>query len=282
MCGGWIQGGNAGQALRLFSAQLAIIQFPFMFGIRPKLPVSEEDRLWVDSGFDRLSRMLGRERMLQARVVLPDSEHFPDPYDKTPATAEKMFSRICEYLKVDRGRIDLEFFPDEAEELGKLLPYWANGQGGCAGLYVHPDSTENMCVALRQSQMEDPLSLVAVIAHELGHVILLGHRLLDPNTKDMEPMTDLLTVFLGFGIFNGNCSGRFQQWNRDGKQGWSMRRLGYLPEQVHGYALARFAYERGEHRPDWANCLSTNLRSYFKKSLDWLEFQKNRASAPIN
>jgi len=25
---------------------------------------------------------LGRERMLQTRVVLPDAEHFPDPYDK--------------------------------------------------------------------------------------------------------------------------------------------------------------------------------------------------------
>ena len=43
-------------------------------------------------------------------------------------------------------------------------------------------------------------------------------------------MTDLLTVFLGFGIFNANCAARLTKWQNDRKQGWSMQRLGYLPE----------------------------------------------------
>jgi hypothetical protein len=255
---------------------------PFMFGIRPKLPVSEEDRAWVENGFDRLSRMLGRRRMLDARVILPDAEHFPDPFDKTSAAAEKMFGRICDYMKVDRGRLEFEIFADETHELRNLLPYWSGGRGGCAGLYQHPeDGNSKMVVAVRQSHLEDPLTLVAVLAHELGHVILLGDGLINQSAKDMEPMTDLLTVFLGFGIFNGNCSGRFQQWQSDTKQGWSMQRLGYLPEEVYGYALARFAQERGEHRPDWIRHLSTNLRSYFKRSAEWLRAERNRLRAPV-
>jgi hypothetical protein len=254
-----------------------------MFSFSPKLPISEEDRLWVDNGFHRLSRVLGRQRVLQTRVILPDAEHFPDPYDKSEAAAEKMFCRICDYMQVDRSQIELEIFPDETSELSHLMPYWRGGKGSsCAGLYMHPeDEAKKMVVAMRHSNMEDPLTAVATLAHELGHVILLGGGRIDRNAKDMEPLTDLLTVYLGFGIFNANCAARFRQWQNDRKQGWSMQRLGYLPEEIYGYALARFAHERQERNPKWARHLSTNVRSYFKQSAEWLEKQERLNKQPI-
>ena len=129
--------------------------------------------------------------------------------------------------------------------------------------------------------MEDPLTVVATLAHELGHVILLGGGLIDRSAKDMEPLTDLLTVYLGFGIFTANCSGRFRQWQTETNQGWSMQRLGYLPEEVYGYALARFAHQRGERSPKWTRHLSTNLRSYFRKSAAWLEYEDRIKKQPI-
>jgi predicted Zn-dependent protease len=58
--------------------------------------------------------------------------------------------------------------------------------------------------------MKDPMKLVAVIAHELGHVILLRSELVDREEADMEPLNDLLTVFLGQGIRQqrkGTCKG---------------------------------------------------------------------------
>lgn len=36
-----------------------------MLGFSPKLPVSIEERLWVDEGFVRLETMLGRKRLLE-------------------------------------------------------------------------------------------------------------------------------------------------------------------------------------------------------------------------
>ncbi|HEY6305805.1 MAG TPA: hypothetical protein VI488_05010 [Candidatus Angelobacter sp.] len=265
-----------------------------MLGFSPKLPVTEEDRRWADEGFLRLEKLLGRRRMLEANQVLPDAEHFPDPYDKTPAAAEVLFERVCSYMRVDRSRIELEVFADETDELREILPYWRGGTGGCAGLYTHDapgpgsDTTENgpreaagMVVALRSSQLKDPLTLVATMAHELGHVILLGGGLMDPKTPDHEPMTDLLTVFLGLGIFTANSAGRFKQYQDERRQGWSMQRLGYLPEEVFGYALARFAHKREEEKPAWAAHLSTNVRSYYKRSRAWLQKNDGHAfSAP--
>ena len=112
-------------------------------------------------------------------------------------------------MGVDRNTVPLEIFPDEIDELRDLLPVWSSDRGPqAAGLYLHAHSRKRsdenehrMVVALRSTVMRDPLSLVAVAAHELGHVILLGGKLMNADTGDHEPMTDLLTVFLGLGIF---------------------------------------------------------------------------------
>jgi hypothetical protein len=247
-----------------------------MLGFAPKLPVTEQQRQWVDEGFRRLEKMLGHRRMIDAAVVLPTAEHFPDPFDRTPAAAGKLFERVCAYMRVDRRSIELEIFADETEQLREILPHWRDNSNRCAGLYINDQSEagnhdeKRMLVAVRSTQLRDPLSLVATVAHELGHVILLGGGLMSPNTPDHEPMTDLLTVFLGLGVFTANSAGRFTQFQDNRGQGWSMQRLGYLPEEVYGYALARFARERSEKKPAWMKHLSSNVRSDFKRSCDWL------------
>jgi hypothetical protein len=92
----------------------------------------------------------------------------------------------------------------------------------------------------------------------------------------MEPLTDLVTVFLGFGVFNANAAFQFKQYTNSDSQGWSTQRLGYLSEEMFGYSLARFAFERGELNPDWASYLSTNVSVYFKRSLAWLKTNGTR------
>jgi hypothetical protein len=252
-----------------------------MLGLPLKLPISDQERRWVDEGFRRLEKMLGRRRMLDAQVILPTLEYFPDPYDNNPEAAEKLLQRVCGYMRVTRSRIEFEIFPDETEELREILPSWSDSSGKfTAGLYV-PDERkdgdmqggsepEGSVVAIRSTLLKDPLSLVATVAHELGHVILLGVGLRLRKTEDHEPMTDLLTVFLGLGVFTANSAGRFKQYQDVRSQGWSMQRLGYLTEQIYGYALARFAMERGEDKPEWTKHLSTNVRAYFKRSRAWL------------
>ena len=138
-----------------------------------------------------------------------------------------------------------------------------------------------MLVAIRGTQRQDPLALVATVAHELNHLILLGGGLMKTEASDHEPMMDLLTVFLGLGIFTANSAGRFRQYQDDRRQGWSKQRLGYLPEEVYGYSLARFARERGEDRPEWTKHLATNVLAYFKRSRAWLEKNTPPMISPI-
>jgi len=125
-----------------------------MFGFSSKLPVTDEQRQWVDEGFSRPEQMLGRRRMLEAVVILPTAEYFPDPYDKSQAAGERLFQRVCTYMRVDRSDIEFQIFPDETE----ILPYWYGNSGGCAGFYSRDGTADEtrMLVAVRSTQLKDP------------------------------------------------------------------------------------------------------------------------------
>src|SRR5579884_3237855 len=144
-----------------------------MFGFRPKLPIAEEQRRWIDDSFLRLSRILGHDRMLRAQVILPAPEYFPDRYDGTEATLDDLFRRVCDYMGVERRRIDLEIFDDHSERLREFLPVWHSEAGGAAGFYTHDEDRSRAVIAIKCEKLRDPLALVATLAHELGHVILL-------------------------------------------------------------------------------------------------------------
>jgi len=223
----------------------------------------------VDSSFLRLGKLLGVQRLLEATVVLPTPEHFPDPYDGSEAALRKMFERVATRMHVAPGDVDVGLFFCEEDVTRSLVPFSSGSNSGAAGLYHH-DPTKRPRISIDQALLKEPEKLVAVLCHELGHIILLRPGLVRHEDQNLEPLNDLLTVFLGFGVFTANSAFRFRQYSDYSTQGWSASRLGYLSEQQLGYALARFAYEREEKKPVWARFLATNVAGYLRRSAAWL------------
>ena len=241
-----------------------------VFGLaKPKLPITEEQRDWIDRSFVRLGSLVGAHRLFEAELMLPTPEHFPDRYDRSEAALQRMFHRIAARMHVNPAEVKVTLFASEDDLTNSLVPFYSSRGSGAAGLYHHDPSSKQR-ISIDEFQMKDPMTLVAVIAHELGHVILLRRELVDREEADMEPLNDLLTVFLGFGIFTANAAFRFEQHQDGRSQGCSARRLGYLSEEQFGYALARFAYEREDAKPKWPSFLSTNIKSFMKRSGAWL------------
>jgi len=118
------------------------------------------------------------------------------------------------------------------------------------------------------------MALVATIAHELGHVLLLGNGRIPADRKDHEPLTDLLTVFFGLGIFSANAVFEYSREVRGEYAYASTSRLGYLTEPMFGYGLARYAWLRGEADPRWARYVDTNPRTFLKRGLRYLASHK--------
>lgn len=146
---------------------------------------------------------------------------------------------------------------------------------------ARPDITASATAAQSSaSATTRPLArwaLVATIAHELGHVLLLGDGRISAEQEDHEPLTDLLTIFFGLGIFSANAAFEYSREVRGGYGYASTSRLGYLTEPMYGYGLARYAWIRGEMDPGWARYVDTNPRTFLKRGLRYL-VQANRSS----
>lgn len=234
-------------------------------------PLNEEQKTWLEQAFQWLLNEFGTECFLNHKLVLPEPASFPDKYQGTEEDVVKVVQRVCAYMDLNPDAIEVVFLFDHDDTAAKHR----TGQteySGAAGLYFNKTSAdERKKIAINMSQFKNPTSLVATIAHELGHVILLGSGKLSRENQTHEYVTDLLTVFFGLGIFTANSAFQFSQWQDHSHQGWSVSRMGYLPEEEFAYALAAYAWMRGDTNPKWSGHLAVNVRHLFNQSLNYLK-----------
>ena len=246
-----------------------------MFGwLKPKSPLDDQARAWVDQRFQWLRQTFGDEPFNRP-VVTPTDEFFPGHYRDSQEDAERLFDRVCDYMHVDRSRLELVFYRDDAADdvasgfdpsLQREYAIGAFDQG-----------ESSIRIWLEETRLDEADSVVATLSHELGHVHLLADGHCDPSVEDHEPLTDLLTVFFGLGIFSANSAVRETSWSFGGWSGWSATRQGYLSMPEYAYALAVYADARGEERPDWSRHLRKNVRTLMMVELDSIRSGSNES-----
>jgi hypothetical protein len=227
-------------------------------------PVEERERTWIQDNMEWFRGEFGDGPLL-GPVFVPTREYFPPPYPDSDDDARALVTRVGGYMGV-QPEVEVEFRDDldHARKLGRLMP-GASKTSGAAGQYTAAGGGRCV-VAIDRANSGNPMALLAVIAHELGHVRLLGENRISGGRPDSEPLTDLLTVYLGMGIFTANAAFDFSQ----GPRNWRTQRIGYLTEPMFGYALACYAARRQERHPPWVKYLDTNPRVYMKHGLRYL------------
>lgn len=234
----------------------------------PKCPVGPDLRAWTEESMAWLTSEFGRE-VLNRAPVLPTTEFFPGPYAGSGADIRKLVTQLCGYLDVPPDRLTIDIQPDDGED-DMVAELRLNRRSRFAAGHYRRENGRPV-IAVDERLATRPVSLVATIAHELGHVRLLDEQRINADRHDQEQLTDLLTVHFGLGIFNANAAFEFTQHDASSRHlHWSYARLGYLTEQMFGYALACYAYMRGEAKPAWARYLDTNPRTYMKQSLRYM------------
>lgn len=250
---------------------LVIVSYPhawpesLMFGLfTPSCPLPTAEKTWVESRMLWFAERFGINRIRDARVILPTDEFFPDPYTADYPSVRLCLDRICGYMNVDPRVIALNILPDEA------MP-------NAAGWY-QMRARANICIA--ESQLGDPTRLMATLAHEVAHEILLRGGHLTGEEPDHEQVTDLLPMFLGIGIFGANATIRDSSGWAGNASWWSISHQGYLSSFVLGYALALFAFVREERWPYWRTYLRPDARGTFEKGLRFLQKTEDSLFTP--
>ena len=228
-------------------------------------PVGEEERIWLESSFQLLLNLFGKDETQKRNVLTPNSTHFPVRYDGSERSALETLKIIADQMEVPAEKIMLEFYDDNIRRITTGSPgglYWGKGESG------------NFEIAIVRKLLNEPENMVATLAHEIAHIKLLGENRLEEND---EPITDLTTIFFGLGIFNANAA--FQTFTDSRYYGWS--KSGYLTQMEWGYALSLFAQIRKENQPEWANHLCTNVKADFRQAQNFISNNRDKISIDL-
>lgn len=231
-------------------------------------PVRPEEQAWIEERLDWLTGQFG-DGAMRGQVILPTDDFFPGVYQGSVADVRRVVDLVCTRMAVTPGSFVVEL----ADLDGELeLPGYRQ-TSGAAGEYRRDGGQGVVSVSMRQATA--PMALVATIAHEFGHHRLIGEGRVEAGRRDNEPLTDLASVFFGFGIFAANASREFTATRRIDPAGqmltgWRATRLGYLTEPMFGYALACWSVRRGDRDAVWQRHLDTNPKAFLRKGLRYL------------
>ncbi|QDV21435.1 hypothetical protein Pan153_61230 [Gimesia panareensis] len=186
------------------------------FRSKPTCPVSAEEKAWIEQRFTWLIEQFGMQRLSKGALILPTTDYFPDDYDHSHGSIRGLMNRVAEYMDIDPAILRLRFYEEARPEFEGM---WTEGSTGRYG-----KSGDKHEIWLELNTLENPLNAVATLAHEIGHVLLIGERRVSPDEEDHEMLTDLLTVYMGLGLFSANMVMQEDYWDDGPVSGWSMSR----------------------------------------------------------
>lgn len=190
------------------------------------LPEGEEAE-YLLAGLARLIELRGLAPFVSAPILLPEPRFFPDRVGTRANGAATLLRRLLAYAGLEPRGVDVEIF---GEENSGLVQKQAQDRHAAAWFIDIAEGVYRF--GIRESELRDERALIGILGHEVAHAYRSHHRLVVRDRETEEKLTDLTTVFLGFGVFTLETSFTF----RSGHYGASGQRLLY-ERNMRGYLL---------------------------------------------
>lgn len=244
--------------------------FSFFRKKTPKCPLTEEEDAWVTRRLSLVDQKLFK--LNSKKLILPNGDYFPFELTETEEDAQLILHQIGKLIGENVDEIELKFYSEQPIDLGGGNKSRRDSTKGTAGTYQFFTNI----ISIEESQLKNAEKLVATMIHELCHYFMQNKYGKYRWGKDEEPMTDLLAVAYGFGVFMGNAKYNFQQYQSGTGQGWSWSTQGYLKLPLIAHAIAIIELEKGNKavRPSWFKHLNLNFKQAYQKSMKYLLHQE--------
>ncbi|MBA2538329.1 MAG: hypothetical protein H0V17_01735 [Deltaproteobacteria bacterium] len=205
------------------------------------------EREWLWAALETLVEARGEQMLLTAPILVPDDRCFPDRWTPDSAGVAAIAKRLLGYAGIGHLAVDVEVFVEatEVREVGLDGRAASTTHAGAAAWFA--GIRGNTCYfGAEQSKLDDPLGLVGSMAHEIGHAFRRVYRL-ERDDRDMEEkLTDVTTIYLGFGILTTASASRFITRHHDNLgSSYAHTKQGYLASHEMAFMLASQLSLRG-------------------------------------
>ncbi len=200
-------------------------------------------------------------------LVRPTNEHFPGRVDSVHGMAELIFDRVKLYAGVSHWPtlVQDQSMCQAIESQHIQIQGALRGPKGVADESV--DDNQRLVIPYNPQQINNPEGMIATYAHILSHNMGQMAKTPPPGGTDYWPQsTELLAVFLGFGLmfansaynFRGGCGSCYNPY---------AQRDAYLSEAEATYALALFCLLKDVPDSEVKPHLKSHLRGVYRKSV---------------
>lgn len=228
---------------------------------------------WLLEELGRLIRRAGRKHLETAALVQATEAFFPDRWVPDLHGVERMLKRLLRHVGLGSREVFVRAFDvprihEHAGLPGKRAPWSKKGMAAWFG------GTRNgvLLFGVDLDLLDNPESLVGVLAHEVSHAYRMLNELMVDDDDEEELLTDLTTVYLGFGILTANASDlRTTQSDEGFAALTTASQVGYLRTQDFCFLLAAQATFRPGDRREIERALGPNQAQSFRvafKALD--------------
>lgn len=194
-------------------------------------------------------------------LVTPTNQHFPGRADNPDAMAQLIFDQVVGYAGLQHW--PLRLLPPGTCQLDSATEvHIVTGVRGARATLAAP-SPAKLTVSYDPGQLNNPEVSIAVFAHTLAHY--LGNSAHDepPGGAENWPhITELLSVFLGFGLMFANTALVLPKGGCCG--GPVVTRQAFVSQHDITYALAIFAALKNLPAKHVLKHLKKPLHSHFK------------------
>ena len=169
-------------------------------------------------------------------------------------------------------KAEVRLFTDETHDLFKLgdgSDHRKVEHNGAAACFMGIEGA-TAWFGCETHNLPDSETMVGIMGHEVAHAFRSLKGITREDRALEEYLTDITTIYLGFGIFTANGSHQYtssgEQYGTTTIMRWSHRRLGYLPTAAMCFLLASQVVARGStlwERARLARLLRPNQRGYF-------------------
>jgi hypothetical protein len=230
--------------------------------------LDDTTRDWIHAIFAWAMRHQGREIFFGGtQLVLPTPEFFPGRADSVHGMAQLVFESV-------RGHAGLDHWPCRLQEPGAWVPQAYPPQALAVPIRTRHDSTMPVAqgsAALFRFTPElvaNPEALIADFAREFAHHLVAAASEPPPaGEENWGHVTELVGVFMGFGIMFANTAFTVRVNSCGSCQGPAAERPGFLSRADLSYALALFCRLKEIPASQARSHLKSDLRPLLRRAL---------------
>lgn len=240
--------------------------------LKSRPPLDEESILWMIDVFAWALRNFDAQVFQHETIlVTPTNEHFSGAVNNANDMARLIFNYTKQYAGMSNWPLELvhedAISTFETPQLSLQGAGRVTIRGNNAIAITTTQADKRLIVPYSPALLRDPQVLTASYAHNMAHYLgILAQEAPPGGVENWSHVTELLAVFMGFGVIMANTAFTTKIRSCSSCSGPAIERTNFLSQYDITYALAIFSNLKGIATKDVNAQLKSTLRTFYKKS----------------